>query len=92
MSVDYDRAYCEAFVGRLLEAPPTIVVLIWVRLAFGTALMSASDGVWKLVEEWHTLSRWNRQAILYLLAPHIERIATDRAWAMAQEAREKEPL
>jgi hypothetical protein len=92
VSVDYDRSFCEEFVNRVLEAPPTIVVLIWVRLAFGTALTAASDDLWRLVEQWPSLSKWNQQAILYLLAPHIDRIARARAEAVCREAREEEPL
>lgn len=92
MSVDYNRARCEQFVERLLEAPPTIVALVWARLAFNTQLVAAGIHTAPLIEEWETLSLWNRQAILYMLAPHIERIACARAHAVEQEAREKEPL
>jgi len=92
VSVDYSRQYCEEFVKKLLECPPTTVVLVWAHLAFGTHLVLASEQPWQLVEDWKFMGLWNKQAILYMLAPHIERIACERAHAVEQEARELEPL
>lgn len=92
MSVDYSRTRCEQFVERLLVAPPPIVVRVWTRLAFDTSFIATGIHTGPLIEEWETLSLWNKQAILYMLVPHIERIAAERANAVEQEARELEPL
>lgn len=94
MSVQYDRSRCEAWLARAKDLLTTHeLAQLWLEIAFNTDAPTLNvRGDRTLVFEWAQMSLWERQAVLYMFAPVIERVASHRAWLLCQEARAKEPL
>jgi hypothetical protein len=88
MPVQYDLEKCKKWFDHLKQACPTASAFVaaWYGIAFGEM-----DAEWLLVE-WKAMSLWERQAILYMFVPEIERVAKEQACKLSQEARAKEPL
>lgn len=91
MSVQYDRARCVEYVYKVkAQLCNGDLARFWVHIAFdGSDVPEAIDS---LLEEWQALSLWEQQSVLYMLAPVITEIATNRAHDVSQQAREEEPL
>jgi len=97
MTVQYDRMRCETFISRAQERLPDVqLVKFWAFLAFeiGTwpsPAIEVKDN-YSLSEDWTTMSRWEKQAVLYVFAPLVEKAVNSAAYRMSQEARKQEPL
>jgi len=93
MTVQYDRSRCEAWLARAKDLLTTReLAKLWWDISFEDAPVLNVSGDATLVMEWASMSLWERQAVLYMFAPVIERVATHRAWLCCREARQKEPL
>ena len=95
-STCYSRSFCEEFVTSITKHDNKDIVLFWTALAFGfrmwPTLRMMSVEMSHLKDQWESMSLWNKQGILYLLAPHISEIASLAARCEAQKARQFEPL
>lgn len=94
MTVQYDRNRCEAWLVRAKDLLSTKeLAQLWMEIAFdidSPTLNARGDKT--LVFEWAQMSLWEKQAVLYMFAPVIERVVSHRAWLCSQEARKREPL
>lgn len=94
MTVDFNHSWCESFVTRMqhrLSDPE--IVRVWSVYIFGDDGLNALDDVMvHYLDHWDRLSCWNKQQVLFLLAPIIECIASAGAMRMASRARTEEPL
>lgn len=94
MAVEYSREACESFVGdaRTLLSPPHFVAF-WYYLAFGRLICSdAIQAAQRLAAQWQTMSLWNRQGVLYLMAPLVGTVAQEAARESVKRARLEAPL
>jgi hypothetical protein len=95
MSVDYDRQTCEKYVQLLVETlSPGEFKTMWLAMSEPEfpctyEFVRDHDVVWV---QWLRFSRWNKQGILYMMVPHVEKYAKEAAYRMSQEARKHEPL
>lgn len=67
------------------------LVYLWSVFAFGDG-GAVDDTTAYFLNFWDELSLWNKQCVLFTLAPIIDQIARDRAMKMAARARVEEPL
>lgn len=95
--VKYDIEKCRQWFAHVKEKyTKEEFAFIWCFLSFNVfdffdyVIESSEERSFK--SEWLKLSLWERQAILYMFVPEIERIAKEQAHKLCQEAREKEPL
>jgi len=98
MTVQFDRAYCEAQFKELDEALGDAgFMTVWQWCAFMVPVsdreaMSWEPPVARFFKTWSSMSLWNKQQMLFLMIPRLERIASDKAMEMAARARKEEPL
>lgn len=97
MSVDYDRRRCEEFVQRVLFQGDPFFVRFWMHangLVDGRPLYDGRPFYCldALYVEWHNMSLWNKQAVLFLMIPPLDRIASEKAQELCGLARQQEPL
>lgn len=67
------------------------LVYVWSVFAFHEG-GAVDDVTAYFVNWWDGLSLWNKQGVLFALAPEIDRIARQQAMTMASRARVEEPL
>lgn len=97
MGVQYSRARCEAFIARAQERlTEAQLVKLWALLAYEVgpwpfAAIEVRDD-YSLSGDWSAMSRWEKQAVLYMFTPLVEAAANSAAYRMSQEARREEPL
>jgi hypothetical protein len=98
----YSRKNCESFVKTVLAIGESTFVRLWMHAAglvprrvdnseFDAHVL-ARPPLDALVVEWENMSAWDKQGVLFLMLPHIERIASKAAVAAAKRARELEPI
>jgi hypothetical protein len=87
---NFDRAYCEDYFRKIRQLPDESFVRMWMHTAGLVLLRSRNLDAWLV--EWANMSPWNRQAVLFLMAPEIDRIARERAMEASREARVDDPL
>jgi len=88
----YDRQTCEDFVERArVILTENAFVELWAWVSKGTSWTMGQNYCDGFVAEWINMPIWNKQAVLFLMAPHIDRIARDRAKRLADKARIEDP-
>lgn len=92
MPVDYSRPLCETMVAEMRRRlDDESLVYTWSVFALGTG-GAVDDITAYFLNWWDGLSLWNKQRVLFSLAPIIDQIARDSAMRMATCARTEEPL
>ena len=91
MSINYDRRRCEEFVQRVLFQGDSFFVRFWMH-ASNIVEGGATYQLDALYVEWWNMSLWNKQAVLFLMIPPLDRIASEKAREACGLARQQEPL
>jgi hypothetical protein len=92
MSVDFSRPLCETMVAEMRRRlDDWNLVYLWSVMAFDGG-GAVDDSTAYFLNWWDELSLWNKQQVLFSLAPEIERIVSKQAMRMAARARTEEPL
>ena len=92
MSIDYSREKCEDLVRRIMDLGPDMPQRIWLQLQDPYVNLIFRRDEEDLIIEFNRMSLWNKQAVLFMLVPHIEQIAAREAKKLCDLARQREPL
>lgn len=87
----YNREYCEDYFRKIRQLDDVSFVGMWAHMAdLVHRVPAVAVDAWLI--EWANMAPWNRQQVLFLMTPEIDRIARERAMAAAKKARVEDPL
>ena len=93
MGPQFDRRKADSWYADACKAlAPHELALLWVYLAYDAVDDLMFPVPYKIWNEWHRLTIWEKQAALYLFGPTLEKNANHQAWLKSQQAREIDPL
>lgn len=89
MTTRFDRAKCVEFVDEI-NGPD--LAKIWISLVEPNYNVFHRQDLHRVLEKYDEMSLWERQAVLYMLAPLVEQFTVKRAHKLSQKARREEPI